>query len=152
MPETIAMRPIGHVHTRVSDDDIARQRRHMESDIIVLPEYTPALDGIEDYSHLFVLFWMDRVEASSFRARVHPRGRDDLPLTGVLATRTRHHPNPLGLAVVELLQRRHNILRVRRLDACDQSPVLDIKPYDGYDVFTDIRVPPWWPGTRHEHG
>ncbi len=144
----IEMRPIGHVRTRVANDEIAHARRRMESDIVLLPELAPALDGIEEYSHLFVLFWMDRIDPASFMPRVHPRGRDDLPLTGVLATRTRHHPNPIGLAVVELLQRRQNTLRVRRLDAYDNTPVLDIKPYDDYDVFSDIRLPGWWPGQR----
>jgi len=142
------MTPIGHVHTRVANDKIARQRQQMESEIIVLPEFSPTLDGIEEYSHLFVLFWMDRINPADFKPRLHPRGRDDLPLSGVLATRARHHPNPIGLAVVELLQRQQNRLRVRRLDAYDGTPVLDIKPYDDYDIFTDIRVPDWWPGRR----
>lgn len=148
MEASIEMQPIGHVHTAVSNDDIAHQRRYMESEILILPEYAACLDGIEEYSHLFVLFWMDRIDPADFRPRVHPRGRADLPLTGVLATRTRHHPNPIGLAVVELVQRQENTLRVRRLDAFDQTPVLDIKPYDDYDVFTDIRVAQWWPGQR----
>ena len=87
---------------------------------------------------------MHRVNIQEYRAKIHPRGRKELPLTGVLATRGRNHPNPLGLAVVELLERNANRLKVRRLDAFNGTPIIDIKPYDPYDVFPDIRVPDWW--------
>jgi tRNA (Thr-GGU) A37 N-methylase len=43
-----------------------------------------------------------KVNLKDYRAKVHPRGRDDLPLTGVLATHGHTHPNPIGLAVVKL--------------------------------------------------
>lgn len=76
--------------------------------------------------------------------KLHPRGRTDLEKVGVFATRNRNRPNPIGLAVVEILERRGNSLKVRALDALDGTPVLDIKPYDPIDVKNDIRVPAWW--------
>jgi tRNA (Thr-GGU) A37 N-methylase len=78
-----------------------------------------------------------------WKIHVHPRGDDALPLTGVLASRGRGHPNPIGLAVVDLCKVDRLRLTVRRLDAYDGTPVLDIKPYDRYDAYTDIRVPEW---------
>ena len=51
---------IGHVETTVADADIARKRRELVSDIVIVPELEPALLGIDAYSHLIVLFWMDR--------------------------------------------------------------------------------------------
>lgn len=137
------LRVIAHARTAVADADVARSRRGIESDLVVLPRWVAALDGIDDYSQLIVLFWMDRAPPMA-ELRTHPRGDPTLPLTGVLASRGRAHPNPIGLAVVDLLYRRGNVLRVRRLDAYDGTPIIDIKPYDHYDVFPDPRVPAWF--------
>lgn len=137
------LRVIGYARTAVADADVGRSRRRIESDIQVLPRYAPALDGIEAYSQLIVLFWMHRATPGG-ELRTHPRGDPALPLTGVLASRGRAHPNPIGLAVVDLLSRHGNVLRVRRLDAYDGTPIIDLKPYDHYDVFPDPRVPHWF--------
>jgi tRNA-Thr(GGU) m(6)t(6)A37 methyltransferase TsaA len=137
------LRVIGYARTAVADADVAGSRRHIESDLEILPRYAPALDGIEDYSQLIVLFWMHRASRGG-ELRAHPRGDPGLPLTGVLASRGRAHPNPIGLAVVDLLARRDRVLRVRRLDAYDGTPIIDIKPYDHYDVFPEPRVPDWF--------
>ena len=134
---------IGYVETTVPDDDIARRRRELVSDIVLRSEYADGLRGIEAYSHLIVLFWMDRVVERKDLAG-HPHANPALPLTGVFAMRGRTRPNPLGLAVVELVARHGNRLTVRRLDAFNGSPVIDIKPYDHYDSYTDIRVPAWF--------
>jgi tRNA (Thr-GGU) A37 N-methylase len=62
----------------------------------------------------------------------------------VLATRSQRRPSAIGVAVVPLLRRRHNILRVQGLDAIDGTPVLDIKPYlPPYDSVPDARMPDW---------
>lgn len=141
--ERITVHPIGWVHTDVPDDEVARRRREIVATVVLRPELEPALTGIEDYSHLFVLFWMHRAGAAERPLVAQPRGDPTLPPTGVLAGRGRLHPNPIGLAVVELLERERNRLRVRRLDAYDGTPVIDIKPYDHYDVFPDPRMPAW---------
>jgi tRNA-Thr(GGU) m(6)t(6)A37 methyltransferase TsaA len=148
----IALEPIGHVRHAVAETDIARQRADLVSEIVIEECYREALSGIEGYSHLFVLFWLHKHDPARYQSLVHPRGREDLPLTGVLATRGRDRPNPIGLAVVELLALTAEGVRVRRLDAYDGTPVIDIKPYDPYDVFTEIRVPDWWKRLRHPIG
>ena len=135
--------PIGIVRTAVADDDIARKRRELVSTIEVLPAYAAALQGIDAYSHLIVLFWMHRVQPGD-ALLCHPRGDHDLPLTGVFAARGRNHPNPIGLAVVELIEYTATALVVRRLDAYDGTPVIDIKPYDDYDSVSHPRVPAWF--------
>ncbi len=141
----ITLRPVGYVETAVPDELIRLRRRDLVANIVVAPELTPALDGIEAYSHLFVIFWMHRVDPrAGIELKVHPRGRTDLPEVGLFATRTPRRPNPIGLAVVELLGRRENVLTVRGLDAFNETPVLDIKPYDPYDRVEAVRVPDWW--------
>jgi len=141
--ETISLRPIGFVETDVADEDVPRRRRDMVSEVVLLEHYLDALRGIDDYSHLVILFWMHRAPTGKPTLVSHPRGDPGLPLTGVLASRGRNHPNPIGLAVVELLGRRETRLRVRRLDAYHGTPVIDIKPYDHYDVVSDLREPAW---------
>jgi tRNA-Thr(GGU) m(6)t(6)A37 methyltransferase TsaA len=76
--------------------------------------------------------------------KVRPRGRSDMPLIGVFATRSPHRPNPIGLTLVELVKRKRNILTVKGLDAINGTPILDLKPYDIWDSAENIRVPNWW--------
>jgi tRNA (adenine37-N6)-methyltransferase len=133
---------IGVVKTAVPDAQISKSRKELVSEIIVFPAYTAALAGLEEYSHLIILFWMDR--APPLQALTgHPRGDPAQPEVGVLAMRSRSRPNPLGLAVVDLVERNANSLLVRRLDAYHGSAVIDIKPYDYYDAYQHIRVPDW---------
>ena len=145
------MRPIGVVETDVADAHIAHQRRKMISEIRIFEEYAEGLTGLTDYSHIIVLFWMHRAEGSA-NLLIHPRGNSELPLTGVLASRGRGHPNPIGFAVVDLINRTGNRLKVRRLDAYDGTPIIDIKPYDRYDMYTELRMPQWLNNrfTRHQ--
>ena len=141
--EPLSVRPIAVVHNAVKTprmDGWAQVR----SDILVRDELTSALDGIEEYSHIIVVFAFDRVPDSELRARVRPRGDARIPEQGVLATRSQLRPTPLGVSVVRLLKRRQNVLRVEGLDAIDGTPVLDIKPYfPNYDAVPDAGVPEW---------
>lgn len=139
----IELHPLGVIHTEVPDDEVARRRRDMISTIEVWPEYRDGLLGIEGYSHLFVIFALHRAAAPA-QLTAHPRGDASQPAQGVFAARGRNHPNGLGLAVVELLGVDTGVLTVRRLDAYDGTPLLDLKPYDGYDVVEAPRVPDWW--------
>ena len=143
----ITIEPIGLVHTDVAERDVPRRRRSMVSEVEIFEPYAAGLEGIEDYSHLYVLFWMHQVDRSTFRSLVQPHGGDG-SAAGLFATRSPRRPNPVGLAVVELLERNGPRLTVRRLDAFDGTPVIDIKPYDPYDVFEDVRVPEWWKKSR----
>jgi tRNA-Thr(GGU) m(6)t(6)A37 methyltransferase TsaA len=140
----IHLSPIGYIHHGVPDSEVSRQRARLVAEVVLFERYADALLGIEDYSHLFVLFWMHKFEGTTPALHVHPRGRLDLPLTGLFSTRMGRRPNPIGLAVVELLGRAGGRLTVRRLDAYHGSPVIDLKPYDHDDVFPDILVPEWW--------
>lgn len=115
------------------------------SDIVVDPSLAACLDGLEEFSHIIVVFWMHRVPRTEQPPpRIHPQGRADLPLVGLFATRTPYRPNPVGVRVSRLLERRDNVLRVMGLDAIDGTPVLDIKPYlPPYDAPSDFSVPDW---------
>jgi len=138
----IKMKPIGYVRRASKKEDV--KDRSLVSRIIIRKELAEALEGTEEFSHLFVIFYMHQIsEKEKQTLRVHPRGRMDLPLLGVFATRTAFRPNTIGLTLVELLERRDNVLVVRGLDAFDGTPVLDLKPADRQDMITDVRVPEW---------
>ena len=124
------------------------------SDLIFDPRLEEALEGIEDYSHLLVLFWLSRVpKGRGNLKKIHPKSREDLPLVGIFATRTQYRPNPIGLTLVKLIWRKRNILRVRGLDAMHGTPVIDIKPIAPRQEFLEEpRVPKWydqlWKGSK----
>ena len=149
LAQGIVLKPIGFVRTRARGKEV-RDKSNV-SEIVLRGDLAEALDGIEDFSHLFVIFWMHEISNEERRTmKVHPRGRGDTPLLGVFATRTSHRPNPIGLTLVELLEVEGNVLTVRGLDAFDGTPVLDIKPLDYWDMAEDARVPEWWMGLEKE--
>ena len=114
------------------------------SDIVVDSSLSEALDNLDEFSHIVVLYWMHQAAGVQSPTKVHPMGKQELPLVGLFATRSPYRPNPVGKATVRLLERRGNILKVEGLDAIDGTPVIDIKPYiPGYDSATDAGVPPW---------
>lgn len=123
----IAMTPIGRVEsafTEFTDVDAMRAR---PSRLVVDPQLTDGLMGMEPGDWLLVLFFCDRTEGTELQ--IHPRGDRTRPLRGVFATRSQNRPNPIGATVVELVAIEGNILHVEGLDALDGTPILDIKPY-----------------------
>ena len=117
---------IGVVHRQNSDEDI--NDRDLISRIVINKEYSDGLAGIEEWSHLYVIYWMDRILEEK-KTLLCPGNDHDIPTVGIFATRAPVRPNPLGLTLVELMSRKENVLVVKGLDALDGTPVLDIKPY-----------------------
>ncbi|MDY6910872.1 MAG: tRNA (N6-threonylcarbamoyladenosine(37)-N6)-methyltransferase TrmO [Chloroflexota bacterium] len=144
----VSLRPIGRVSNAVKE-----MTRHgwgkVESVIDVAPELVDCLDGLSDFSHIVVLFWMHGVTGKT-PVKVHPQGRDDLPLVGLFSTRAPHRPNSIGMTIVKLLECRGNQLLVVGLDAFDGSPVLDIKPYLPGDSILEAQYPDWVSKLHHE--
>ncbi len=125
----IALQPIGHVRSvrnDLADDDWGDVRARIELDATFPPE---CLDGIEDFSHLEVIFCFDRVDETKVeRGARHPRGNREWPRVGIFAQRGKDRPNRLGSTIVELAARAGHVLTVVGLDAIDGTPVLDVKP------------------------
>ena len=128
MPE-LTLKPIGIVKSEVKDP-VRRDWQGVVSEIIIDQSLEECLEGLEDFSHIMVVYWMHRAPSwGQPPGKVHPMGRADLPLVGLFATRAPHRPNPLGVTVTRLLERRGKVLKVEGLDAIDGTPVIDIKPY-----------------------
>jgi tRNA-Thr(GGU) m(6)t(6)A37 methyltransferase TsaA len=107
-----------------------------KGEIFVFDEFAPALQDLEGFSHLVVLFAFHR--AAGFKLKTVPPGQSRS--RGVFATRSPHRPNPLGMSVVRLLARDGPVLKVSGLDMIDGTPVLDIKPYTLRDRKSRIRT------------
>ena len=104
--------------------------------IEVFPEFAEALDDIEGFSHVIVLFHFHRAGKAKLKAVPPGQSRP----RGIFSTRSPHRPNPLGLSVLKLLRRDGRRLEVSGLDLIDGTPVLDIKPYTARDRKTRIRT------------
>jgi tRNA-Thr(GGU) m(6)t(6)A37 methyltransferase TsaA len=101
---------------------------------IVLAEHLPdeAFAGLGDFSHVEVIFLMDRVDLAKVETGSrHPRERSDWPLVGIFAQRGKARPNRIGLTRGTIQKLEGRVLTVRGLDAIDGTPVLDIKPWMG---------------------
>jgi len=122
-----------------------RRVQECECDLVIDPQYTELLDGIEAFSHVLVLYWPHLIEPARRQLRkVHPMGRKDLPLQGIFATCSPARPNPVLVSAVPLVARTANVLTVRGLEAVDGSPIIDIKPYSkNYLQVESLKMPAW---------
>lgn len=142
----LTIRPIGIVRSRVKEKQTSDYNwQEVVSEVVVDSRFNEALDGLEDFSHIIVIYWLHQaVDPAKMAMKVHPRGKQDISPVGLFASRSPYRPNPLGQKVAKLLGRQGNVLRVQGLDAIDGTPVMDIKPYiPGYDSVADATVPRW---------
>jgi tRNA-Thr(GGU) m(6)t(6)A37 methyltransferase TsaA len=149
----VPIAPIGWVRNGVMD-----ARRHdwsrVRSRLVLRSALADALAGLEGFSHVIVVCWLDGVAEDERRVQqIHPAGDPALPPRGVLALRTHHRPNPIAVSVVELEGIHGAVVRVRGLDAVDRTPVLDVKPYiPHYDSVPTAKLPGWALGAQRSDG
>lgn len=127
-PDGVVFTPIGFVKNSYNEPGDPKTLRNSESIIAIDQKYTGALDGLEGYRFIQVVFYFHR--SKGYQERVHPMGDRSIPMRGVLATRSPLRPNPIGITVAEVLSVNGNIIRVKGLDALNGTPILDIKPYE----------------------
>ncbi|OHC74093.1 MAG: tRNA (N6-threonylcarbamoyladenosine(37)-N6)-methyltransferase TrmO [Rhodospirillales bacterium RIFCSPLOWO2_12_FULL_58_28] len=113
------------------------------TDLVIDEKYQEALDGLGDYSHLIVIFWLHEVKTC--KLRLVPQGKiDDVPEVGIFACRCPGRPNPIGISTVNILSIKDNVITVKGLDVINGTPVIDIKPYTPqYDAVAEAIVPEW---------
>jgi tRNA (adenine37-N6)-methyltransferase len=119
----------------------------------IFPEYLAALNGLDEFSHINVLWWFHLLDGPHYRAVTEcPQPYRYAPeMLGVFATRSPVRPNPLALSVAPILgiDREKGLIHVAFIDAEEGTPILDIKPYTPcVDRVREARVPGWsahWP-------
>ena len=147
----IIFKPIGQIKAQFSDADVRAERKNLEGDLEIYPEFEPALEGIDGYSHLFLLAYFDRLRPDQIGPlQVKPRRLvsrgfklDELPSLGVFALDSPTRPNPIGLTLVRLIGRQGRVLKVAGLDLFDGTPILDIKGYRPSYRADEFSVPDW---------
>jgi tRNA-Thr(GGU) m(6)t(6)A37 methyltransferase TsaA len=116
------------------------------SRVKIFPEFCTGLQGLNSFSHIIILYWIHLRDREDERRvlRVVPKRHPGAPQVGVFASRSPSRPNPIGLCVVELAKVEDCTLIVKGLDAFDESPIIDIKPYiSRADSVPDARNPEW---------
>jgi tRNA (adenine37-N6)-methyltransferase len=130
MTEAITLSPIGTVRGGRTDarDD---HWEGVEATIVLHDPYQPeALMGLDEFSHLDVVYLFHLVDESSVEVGArHPRENRNWPRVGIFAQRAKIRPNRIGVSTCRILGIQGRSIRVADLDAVEGTPVLDIKPY-----------------------
>lgn len=145
------LRQIGVVHTSSGQEEVKGSRGGGDADIEIFPEFSDGLEGIDGFSHLFVVGFFDRLrEDQKGVLQVRPRRLlrfglkpEELPLVGVFSLDSPSRPNPIGLSLVRLLGRDGRVLHVTGLDYFDGTPVVDLKAYQPSYHAAEYLVPEW---------
>jgi tRNA-Thr(GGU) m(6)t(6)A37 methyltransferase TsaA len=125
----------------------------------LLPEFREAMEGLDQFQHVIVLWWADRQDSPQARHTL----LTELPYApgiqaGVFACRSEYRPNPIGITISQILEidKSQGIVRLAWIDAFDGTPVLDLKPYlPVSDRVRDVSVADWmkdWPVWMEDAG
>jgi len=136
----------GHERRKAGRVDFIGVVEEGGSRIKIFSEISVGLRGLENFSHIIVLYWFHLRDNEKERKtlKVIPRRHQGAPEVGVFSCRSPSRPNPIGLCVVKLEKIDDCTLTVKGLDAIDGSPVIDIKPYiPRADSIPNARVPDW---------
>jgi len=138
------MRPIGFVKSPVTEQT-DENWGEVVSEIVLDEIYARGLQGLTQFSHVLVVFFMHQAKFNPASDLVRrPQGRADMPELGIFAQRAKHRPNPIGITAVPLINIDGNVLKIKGLDAIDGTPVLDVKPYvPAFDRVDKPTVPEW---------
>ena len=141
----ISTNPIGYVKASRSEakDDYWGGA---ESCIVLEDRFdSDSLSGLDQFSHVEVLFVFDRVDESKVVTGArHPRNNREWPAIGIFAQRGKNRPNRIGSTICRIIRVDGGRLYVAELDAIDNTPVLDIKPVMSEFLPREgVRQPPW---------
>jgi tRNA-Thr(GGU) m(6)t(6)A37 methyltransferase TsaA len=136
MPYTI--NPIGYVSKK---ENAVR--------LVILDEFWEATTHLELFSHIIVLWWIDRMDTEANRSILlanPPKNKGPIP-SGVFACRSPARPNPIGHTIVRIakLEKKTKSIYIDHMDADNNSPVIDIKPYlPSSDKVENAHVASWF--------
>jgi len=138
------LKPIGIVHSPFKKKEDIDSKKYADSggfdpihgELEIFKEFEDGLKDIEGFSHLVVLFVFHESEGY----RLHTKPLLDDALRGVFSTRSPNRPNPIGMTVVKVIERKGNSLKVSGIDMVEGTPILDIKPYTSRDQKSPIKL------------
>ncbi|QGR19809.1 tRNA (N6-threonylcarbamoyladenosine(37)-N6)-methyltransferase TrmO [Stygiolobus azoricus] len=145
------LRPIGVV-IGPSEDEVNKNmwKGGVKGIIKIYEEFKEGLLGIENFSHIILVSWLHKITEDQRKILIVKPLRmtnlgfklNELPALGVFALHSPIRPNPIGITIVKLIERKDNLLYVEGLDLYDGTPILDIKGYYPYDL-KDVKIPKW---------
>jgi Uncharacterized conserved protein len=121
-------------------------------------EYIPALKSLDGFSHLSVIWWFSDFDNEEMRNTLETEQpyKKAPEKMGIFATRSPVRPNPIALTTAQVIHTdyQNGIIQIAYIDANDNTPVLDIKPYTpSLDRVENPCVPEWcahWPKSLEE--
>jgi tRNA-Thr(GGU) m(6)t(6)A37 methyltransferase TsaA len=158
--EEIVLKPIGVIHTDASDNQIKEEQREVEAIVEIFPEFEEALEGLDGYSHLFIISYLHKLRPDQIGfLKVKPKrltrrgfSLEELPTLGVFALDSPTRPNPIGLTLVRLLKRDQRKVRVAGIDLFDGTPIIDIKAYQPDYEAKKYSTPEWYLKIMNKNG
>ena len=137
-------KPIGFVKSDVTEK-VDSGWGAVVSQIVVDEDLKDGLKGLDGFSHLKIIYHLNEAGFVKERDLVRrPKNREDLPLVGIFAQRSKDRPNGIGISSVKLISVDDNVVTVQGFDAINNTPVFDIKPYySRYDLKPDATTPEW---------
>ena len=140
--EPLTLQPVAIIHTPYREKFSVPRQPNLVADgtgvLELLPPYNQpeAVRGLEQFSHLWLIFQFDQVPTGKWSPTVRPPRLGGNQRIGVFASRATHRPNPLGLSKVELRQvecaNGKVLLHLGSVDLVDGTSIFDIKPYLAY--------------------
>jgi tRNA-Thr(GGU) m(6)t(6)A37 methyltransferase TsaA len=127
--QNVRYRVIGVVRNAFNEPTSPETLKSVESRLIIDPALQDGLTGLQPGGRLLVIFHF-HLAPQEIELLQHPRGDQSRPKRGVFALHSPHRPNPIGATVVGLISIQGNVLTVAGLDALNNTPILDIKPFD----------------------
>lgn len=120
------LKQIGVIHSPYKEKQEApRQGFHSEeiSEIELFEEFASGMDGVDIQRKLLVLYWGDRADRAVIKSKTP---FSEVPV-GVFTSRSPNRPNPVAVCIADIVSISGRFIKVKGLDALDQSPLLDIK-------------------------
>lgn len=125
----MSINPIGTIHSRFTDPRTGARQPPIDGrdgTIIVGEEYAEGLQGLEEFSHIFAIYYFHRQSEVCLTACPCFDQENE---HGIFASRFPTRPNHIGISVLTLDRVDGNIVHCRDVDVLDGTPLLDIKPY-----------------------
>jgi len=140
----LKFKPIGVVHSPFKKIEDIQTKKYanaqgfdsIKGELEIFKEYEAGLKDTEGFSHLIVLYAFHKSKGF----KLHTKPFLDEKLRGVFSTRSPHRPNPIGLTIVKIIERKGNVLKVGGMDMIEGTPILDIKPYTPRDQKSPLNL------------
>ncbi len=141
MMKNLTLQPIGTIHSPFNKPHGTPIQPAgavgVSGKIILRPEFEEALQDLEGFSHIILLYYFHLSEG--YTLKVKPFLDDTM--RGLFATRAPRRPNPIGISVVPLERIEGRILFISNIDVVDGTPLLDIKPYvPEFDKTDEVKI------------